>query len=218
MEYFEIALKTILFYFLLIFILRIMGKREVGELSIFDIVVFFFITELFSLAIDKDEPIEKSLIPIAAIVIMQLLTSFITLKFSKLRYLIEGKPTIIIFKSKIVQKEMKKQKYSLDDLFSQLREQGVDSIESVEYAILEANGRLSIIKKDDNSGTFPLPIIEDGILSLENLNYINKDKSWLLKELSKHGVKDEKDVFLLLYKKSGSFIVLKSFIDKKWIH
>lgn len=215
MEYIEIVSKTILFYFLLILILRIMGKREVGELSIFDIVVFFLISELFSLAIGNDEPIEKSLIPIAAIVLMQLLTSFLTLKFSKLRDIIEGKPSLIIQNGLIIQEELKKQKYSLDDLFSQLREQGIDSIELVEFAILEANGRLSIIKKDDNSGTFPLPLIEDGVISITNLNYLNKDERWLFTELEKYKIHSEKDVFLFLYRDNNPLIIFKSMMNKK---
>ena len=119
MEILIIIGKTVLFYILLIFILRIMGKREVGELSIFDIVVFFLISELFSLAIDNDTKLINVLFPIALIVILQLLTSFLALKSEKFRDLIDGKPVVLIKNGVINQKELRKQRYNIDDLFLQ---------------------------------------------------------------------------------------------------
>lgn len=215
MEILIIIGKTVLFYILLIFILRIMGKREVGELSIFDIVVFFLISELFSLAIDNDTKLINVLFPIALIVILQLLTSFLALKSEKFRDLIDGKPVVLIKNGVINQKELRKQRYNIDDLFLQIREHDVDSFKNIAYAILETNGKLSIITYEECSSKFPFPIIQDGRVNFNYLKIINKNEEWLKNELIKRNIKSYKDVFLLFLDKSGLVFVLKESKDKK---
>ncbi len=215
MEILIIIGKTVLFYVLLIFILRIMGKREVGELSIFDVVVFFLISELFSLAIDNDTKLINVLFPIALIVILQVLTSFLALKSEKFRDLIDGKPVVIIKNGVINQKELKKQRYNIDDLFLQIREHDVDSFKNIAYAILETNGKLSIITYEECSSKFPFPIIQDGNVNFNYLKMINKNEEWLKNELIKRNIKSYKDVFLLFLDKSGLVFVLKESNDKK---
>lgn len=215
MEILIIIGKTVLFYVLLIFILRIMGKREVGELSIFDVVVFFLISELFSLAIDNDTKLINVLFPIALIVILQLLTSFLALKSEKFRDLIDGKPVVLIKNGVINQKELRKQRYNIDDLFLQIREHDVDSFKNIAYAILETNGKLSIITYEECSSKFPFPIIQDGRVNFNYLKMINKNEEWLKKELIKRNIKSYKDVFLLFLDKSGLVFVLKESNDKK---
>ena len=217
MEILYILGKTILFYVLLIFILRIMGKREVGELSIFDVVVFFLISELFSLAIDNETKLSHLLLPILLIVILQLITSIVALKSQKFRKLIDGEPVFIIKDGKINQKELKKQRYSIDDLLLQLRDHNVDSLRNVKYAILETNGKLSIVCYDNSNTLFPFPIIQDGIINYRNLEMINKDQDWLLKTLNANKIESYEKVFLFILDNRGPYIILKELENKKQI-
>lgn len=214
MEILYILGKTVLFYVLLIAILRVMGKREVGELSIFDVVVFFLISELFSLAIDNETKLSHLLLPIFLIVLLQFITSFFALKSQKFRKLIDGKPVFIIKDGIINQNELKKQRYSIDDLLLQLRDHNVDSLRNVKYAILETNGKLSIVCFDNSNTLFPFPLIQDGIINYDNLKLIKKDENWLYKKLKENKVESHKDVFLFVFDNRGPYIVLKEFQNK----
>lgn len=131
-------------YFFIILVYRIMGKKEVGQLSIVDLIVSILIAELVALAIEAKKNIFYSIIPISLLVVIQILMSYISLKSVKFRYLVDGKPTVIIKNGKLNFTEMSKIRYSLDDLITQLRLQGIKSIEKIKYAILENNGSLSV--------------------------------------------------------------------------
>ena len=149
-EIFQIIYKTILCYFFILFCLKIMGKREIGEISAFDIVVFFIISELFSLSLNEPEhSILRSIIPVSIIVLLQLVTALISLYVPKFRSLMEGKKSYLIYKGVIQQNEMKRQRYTIEDLMAQLRMKEIQTPQDVEYAILENNGELTIIKKDN---------------------------------------------------------------------
>ena len=151
MSYFTVLWKTLFFYLLITVIYRIMGKREVGELSIMDLIVSIFIAELAAISIDNyKQNIFLSVVPILALVIVQLVVSSISLKSSKVRSILDGNPSMIIERGKVNFKEMLKQRYNLDDLLVQLRNRGIKSIEEVDYAILETSGKLSVFKKDDD--------------------------------------------------------------------
>ena len=215
MEILYILGKTLLFYVLLILILRIMGKREVGELSIFDIVVFFLISELFSLAIDNETELSHLLLPILLIVFLQLITSFLALKNQRFRKLIDGEPVFVIKDGKINQKELKKQRYSIDDLLLQLRDHNIDSLRNVKYAILETNGKLSIVCYDNSNTLFPFPIIQDGMINIEYLAMINKDEDWLNSVLKENNIESYKNVFLFVLDNRGPYIVLKELENKE---
>ena len=144
----QVTYKTIICYFFLIFILKVMGKREIGKVSTFDIVVFFVISELFSLSLNEPSgSIWHSIIPITIIVLLQLLTAFLSLKINKIRSIVEGKVTFIIYNGELNQKEMKKQRYNIDDLMTQLRAKEIQLPNEVAFAILEDTGALTIIKK-----------------------------------------------------------------------
>ena len=205
--YLELILKTIFMYFFIILVYRIMGKKEVGELSIVDLIVSILIAELVALSIEsKNESILISVIPILVLVIIQILVSYLTLKNEKLRDLIDGKPTIIIKDGKLNFTEMSKLRYSLDDLLTQLRLQGVKSIDKVKYAVLENNGNLSIF--NDNSD-YPLPIILDGVIDYKVLKEIKKDYNWIINILKKKSLELD-DVFYAFYTEGKTFIITKS--------
>lgn len=204
--YIEIILKTIFIYFFIVLVYRIMGKKEVGELGVIDLIVSVLIAEFGVLCIDNTKTILNSVIPIIVITFIQVVLSLITLKSSNIRNILEGKPVVIINKGKINFKEMAKLRYTLDDLVSQLREEGIKSIEEVGYAVLENNGKLSVFKEKTN---YPLPLILDGIIDFKVLNEIDKDEMWIYKLLKDRNIKLE-DVFYAFYKDDETYIIKKS--------
>ena len=174
--YFTIIFRTLFMYFFIILVYRIMGKKEVGQLSIIDLIVSILIAELVALAIEAKKSIFLSIIPISILTLTQIAISYITLKNEKIRYIIDGKPTVIIKNGKLNFKEMSHLRYSLDDLVTQLRLQGINSIEHVKYAVLENNGNLSVFCDNQD---YPLPLILDGVIDYKVLSDINKDYKWL---------------------------------------
>ena len=207
-EIFQIIYKTILCYFFILFCLKIMGKREIGEISALDIVVFFIISELFSLSLNEPEhSILRSIIPVSIIVLLQLVTALISLYVPKFRSLMEGKKSYLIYKGVIQQNEMKRQRYTIEDLMAQLRMKEIQTPQDVEYAILENNGELTIIKKDNCIMLSPDPLIMDGKINKTALARITKDEVWLVEELKKLGFIDISKLFLVLYLKNGLYVV-----------
>ena len=205
--YFSLIFKTIFMYFFIIFVYRLMGKKEVGQLSIVDLIVSILIAELIAISIGEDnKSIFISVVPILVLVGVQMLISFITLKNEKLRYIIDGKPTIIIKNGKLNFTEMSKLRYSLDDLLTQLRLQGVKSIDKVKYAVLENNGNLSVF--NDNSD-YPLPLILDGVIDYNTLKEIKKDYNWLINNLKKKNLEID-EVFYAFYTNNKTFIITRN--------
>ena len=205
--YITILFRTALLYFLIIICFRIMGKKEVGELSVVDLIVTILIAELAAICIENyNKSILISLVPMISIVVLQVLLSNISLKNNKIRNVLDGKPSVIIKKGKVIFSEMKKLRYTLDDLISQLRDKGVKSIEEVDYAILENSGTLSVFQKEKD---YPLPIIMDGVIDYDVLKEIKKDNIWIHKLLRKENWKLE-DVLYAFYTKDKTFIIKKS--------
>ena len=144
MKYLIVLYRSILFYIIISIGYRIMGKREIGELSIMDFTVSIFIAEMVAISIENYKSnIFLSIIPIVVLTLIQITVSYISMKNNKTRNIIDGTPSVIINRGKINFEEMKKQRYNLDDLLLQLREKQIRSIEEVDYAILENNGKLS---------------------------------------------------------------------------
>ena len=193
-------------YFFVIFVYRLMIKKEVGQLNIVDLIVSILIAELIALSIQTEKSIFISIVPILVLVGVQIFISFITLKSDKIRYILDGKPTVIIKNGKLNFTEMSKLRYSLDDLLTQLRLQGVKSIESVKYAILENNGNLSIFS--DNSD-YPLPLILDGVIDYSVLKEIKKDFNWIMNILKSKNL-DIDEVFYAFYTNKKVFIIEKN--------
>ena len=201
MKYLAVFYRSVFFYVLITFLYRLMGKREMGELTIMDFIVSIFIAEMVAISIENyKSDILLSIIPIVSLVVLQIGFSIVSLKSQKARNVVDGEPSVIISRGKINFKEMLKQRYNLDDLLTQLRGQSIKSIEEVDYAILETSGKLSIFKKsDDKKSTYPLALILDGKLNEDVLVQIRKSKIWLRKELEKEKIRLE-DVFYGFYK------------------
>lgn len=208
MKYFIVLERTLLFYVIITALYRFMGKREVGELSILDLIVSILIAELAAIAIDKyDESIFLAIIPMFVLVLIQIIVAKVSLKNSDIRSVLEGEPSVIINRGKVNFEVMLKQRYNLDDLLTQLRSQGIRSIEEVDYAILETSGKLSVFSKEKKKiGAYPLPVILDGKIQEDVLVQISKSKTWLEDALEEENVSSS-DVFYAFYRDEKLFLI-----------
>ncbi|MDO5393871.1 MAG: DUF421 domain-containing protein, partial [Mycoplasmatota bacterium] len=185
---------------------RMMGKREIGELKVVDLVVSMLLANIASSGIeDYSNSIFLSLVPVLALVLLQIIVSKISLRYAKVRKVVDGSPSVIINRGKVNFKEMLEQRYNLDDLLMELRSQGIKSIEEVDYAILEISGRLSVFVKDDDKN-YPLPVILDGKVDEDVLLQIGKDKDWLSEALREENLKQE-EVFYGFYRDGEMFLI-----------
>ncbi|MBA2878832.1 uncharacterized membrane protein YcaP (DUF421 family) [Anoxybacillus kamchatkensis] len=213
MEYVTIILRTLLLYVAILFIFRMMGKREIGELSILDLVVFIMIGEMAVIAIEQPkDPIFHTLVPMIVLTIAQIAFAFFSLKSEAFRRLVDGSPTVIINNGKIDEKAMRKQRYNFDDLLIQLREKNIKNIADVEFAILEPSGKLSVFEKDKRKKKTPslaLPLIKDGVIQEEHLTLIDQTPTWLIKQLKERGYERIEHISYCTYE-NGTF-----YIDEK---
>lgn len=205
-----IFFRTVFFYLLVVLSYKIMGKREVGELGVFDFIISMLISQLIAISIENyKEPIWVVIVPAVTLVVFQIIFAKLSLKSNKFRDILDGKESVMIANGKLNFNEMKNQKYNLNDLLLQLRDKGIRTIEEVDFAILETNGKLSVFKKQDNDNNiFPLPLILDGVIEEKNLKYINKNRKWIKMFLNNKKINLE-DVFYAFYKDNQIFIIKK---------
>jgi len=205
--YIAIIVKTFVLYFFIIIMYRIMGKKEVGELGLGDLIVTVLIAELAALSIeDTDSSIFISIVPIIVLVICEMGLSFISLKSDTIRNFIDGRPSVIIKAGKVNFTTMTKLRYTLDDLITQLREKGIKSLEEVDYAVLENSGNLSVFQ---NTDAYPMPFILDGVIDYQVLKEIKKDRTWIQNFLKKEHLELE-DIFYAFYTKDKTYIIKKN--------
>lgn len=212
-DYLMIIIRTFLCYLLIIIIFRLMGKREIGELSILDLVVFIMLGDIAVIAIEKyNQPFFHIILPMLVLLVIQVVLSFISLKSSKFRKLLEGNPNIIINNGKVDEKMMRRQRYNFDDLLTHLREQGIFDVNEVQFAILETSGKLSVMKREKDKKSSEketaYPLIIDGLVQQKSLAQIGQNEFWLRQQLKKHGFDDPKQISLCTYT-NGEF-----FLDK----
>lgn len=213
--------RSIIFYLFLLVVIRLMGKREVGNLAPIDFVVTIMIAELAVLPIENaDLPILVGIVPILTLVLLELGITALSLRNRKWRELINGRPSILVRDGKLVAKEMKRERYTIDDLLEQLRRKGITNVADVEIAILETDGYLSAIPKsqkrpltpkDINVPTqyegLPYLIITDGEVEYANLKTCGLDLTWLQSELQRRGIHDVKDVLCAILDTNGELFV-----------
>ena len=214
MEWVSVIGRTMLLYIIILIIFRLMGKREIGELSVLDLVVFIMLGELAVVAIENaDKSLWHQLVPMLFLMCIQIMLSVISLKFQRFRHLIEGEPAIIINAGKIDEKKMRNQRYNIDDLMMQLREQGVGDIRDVEYAILEPSGKLSVFQKQkggqDDALQFTLPLIIDGEIQSSHLQMIEHTDEWLVEKLKNLGYNDIAQILYCSFQNGQFFVDLK---------
>lgn len=204
--------RTVLLYVVVLIIFRVMGKREIGELSILDLVVFIMIAEMAVMAIENPkDPLLYSILPMLTLLIIQIGLAIWSLKSNRMRNFIDGKPSIIIENGKINEHEMKRQRYNFNDLLVQLRDKNIKNVADVEFAILESSGRLSVFQKDQQSGekgNLNLPFIIDGVIQEEHLLHEHKTTEWLRTELKKRGYSNLDKISYCSYDNGKFFIDL----------
>lgn len=181
--YLIILYRTILGYGFLFLMMKIMGKREIGQLSLFDLIIALSIADIMIIGIDNyDQSILYSFLPMFVVALIQKIIAYLSLRFYGIRKIIDGNESYIVINGKVNINEMKKQRYNMDDLYAQLREQGVRSINEVNDAILESSGKLSVFK-NDFKGDISFPVIVSGKINKKNLEMTIYGEEWLKKEL-----------------------------------
>jgi len=205
-----IVWRTIFFYFFVSILYRLMGKREIGQLGLLDLVVSLLIAELGAISIEKfNDNIFYTIIPISILAGLEILFARLTMKFRKLGRFFEGKPTMLIQEGKVIYNNLVKERYSIDDLLSNLRQDSITSIEDVRYAILEPNGKLSIFPyKLCKNELVPLPLIVEGKIQFTTLKMIGKNEMWLNKLLRENNL-NVKDIFYAIYKRKELYVINK---------
>lgn len=208
-----ILIRTIILYFIVLFVIRVMGKAELSKMDPFEMIVLFMMAELAAIPIESLEiPLLNGAAAILTLLFLQVTLSFLSTKSQKINNILNGKPSILIDRGNINLKEMKSQRITIDDLMEQLRLKNFPSPVDIDYAVLEANGDLSVIPKPDkapltpadmgiptSSKMMPMVLISDGELYKNNLKALGKEESFLEKELSKVKITDFKQVFLCFY-------------------
>lgn len=228
--YLAILGRTVALYLAVLILMRIMGKREVGQLSLFDLAVAIMIAEVAAIPLsDTSIPmLSHGIFPIVILVVLQITFAFVNLKSQTVRKIIDGTPSIIIEQGRILEDEMRRLRYSIDDMMGQMREQGIYHLEKVEYAMLESNGKLSVILKADKRPAqpsdfniappyegMPIPLISDGKLQKQNLAFANKDQNWLEQTLASNHQCSVAGVLYAAYDPNGVLNVFKKGETKK---
>ncbi len=209
----SIVVRTVIVYIILSFALRIMGKRQLGELDVGELVSTLMISEIASIPIDDpDIPLLNAIIPILLILAAEIILSAIKNKSERMKRVIEGKPEYIIYKGRLLQKVLSDNRISVNELLSELRSQGIGDIDEVYYAAIEQNGSLSLIKKDGASMAHTLII--DGNIIESNLKAHGYNEVWLKKRLHERKAKQE-DVFLMTVNDDGKINLITKDDGKK---
>lgn len=207
-----IVIRTLILYGAVIVSLRVMGKRQLGELQPSELVVAIMISDLASVPMqDIDIPLMWGILPVLTLLIAEVLLSFISLKSKWARRFLSGEPSIVIYDGTIIESELLRLRFNVNDLLSELRLNGCHDISDVAAAVVETGGKLSVIQKTGARGVtvddlkrkeikkegLPCIIISDGTLNKEELRRSGHSQAWLREELISREIKSAKQVFLL---------------------
>lgn len=192
-----VFVRSVIIYILLALILRLMGKRQVGELEITELVAALLLSELAAMVIDDSEkPLLYSIIPILCILFIEVMLSFSVLKIPIFKKIFEAKPSILIRQGKLDEQELARMRISVEELLGELRLKGVGCIDTVEYAIMEQNGQLSVFVREENPRGIDHPLVIDGMIDHNACQSANCDRAFIEKEAKKKKCRIE-DIFLL---------------------
>ena len=211
--------RSILIYIFVLIVMRLMGKREIGQLQPFELVISIMIADLASIPMtDSGIPITNGIVSILGLLVMHLIISVVNIKSIKAREIICGKPRILIYRGKIDEKALKKERFTINKLQERLRGNNVVNLGDVEYAILETNGQVTVIQKPEKRNTIPedfnivpeyegIPydLVIDGKIMNKNLKAIGKDQKWLNKQIEKFKMKPEEALVVTLDGKGQIF-------------
>ena len=226
-----LVIRTLILYVTVVMSVRIMGKRQIGEMQPSELVVAIMISDLASVPMQSiDIPLVAGIIPVLTLIVGEVFMAFISLKSRRARRIITGEPSILIYDGHVNEKELGKQRFNLNDLLEQLRINGYPDISDVEAAILETNGQLSIIPKTEARPVtvgdmnlkkavkekLPFMLISDGEINSAELKRSGKSEKWLTEELKKRNINSYTEVFILsLDSEEGIFVQKKGETDKK---
>ncbi len=214
-----IFVRSIILYIIILIVMRLMGKREIGQLQPFELVIAIMIADLASIPMTEGGiPISNGIIPILGLLVMHLVISIINMKSIRMREIICGKPSILIYRGKIDEKMLIKERFTINELEERLRGNNINNIGDVEYAILETSGQLTVIQKPNKRTTIPedfnimpdyegIPydLVIDGVIMTENLKKIEKDYNWLEEATQKFGFNPEEALLVTLDGKGQIF-------------
>lgn len=215
-------LRTVIMYVFVVLTLRLMGKRQIGELEASELVVTIIISEIAALPItDLGVPMAGSLLAILILLVLEICLSQLAYYNVKIRTALYGKPSMFYSKGKLHQQEMKKQRFNVGDLMEELRNQGIVSLDQVDYVIMETNGKVSVIlsarenpitPEDLGLSVEPIPmayvIVDNGNLIASNLKRLGLNQNWLNNQLKEHNLKDVREVFYLSFEQGTGKTVL----------
>ena len=217
---FVVSIRTAILYLLVVLTMRLMGKRQIGELQPYEFVITIMISDLASLPMqDSRLPLLQGIIPIITLLFLKTILTQIGLKFQSTRKFVDGEPCILIYKGRINYSTLKKQQLNIDELLEELRLANYFNLDEIQYAILENDGQMSILPVDYNSSkksnfekgvqntdvALPKVLISDGKINTNSLTSMNKDENWILNLLKKHNISSIKHILIALYDTEGKF-------------
>ena len=198
-----IFIRTIIIYLLLLAVMRISGKRQIGEIQISELVTTFLISDIASYPLtNAGIPLLNAVVPLLTIIPLEIIFSFLTTKCAPLKTLLDGKPSIIVQRGKICKKEMERMRLSMDDLLCELRLKNIASVDEVDYVILEQNGQISVFPK--KGAPLSHAIVIDGFLNEEGLREAEKNKHWVHETMRQYNIHSIKEIFLLSVTNNGT--------------
>lgn len=206
-----VFIRTVILYSIVVTIMRLMGKRQIGELQPYEFVITIMISDLASLPMqDTRLPLLLGIVPIITLLLLKIIISQLQLKNQFIRKVVDGEPSILIKKGKINFNALKSQQINLDELMEELRLVGYFDLDDIQYAILETNGKISVLpsnssKKDIKNPLLPKIIICDGSINKNIITSMNKDEKWITSLLNKHSINSIKDVLIAIYDSEGKF-------------
>lgn len=201
-----LVIRTLILYFIVVFSLRMMGKRQIGELQPSELVVAIMISDLASVPMQAiDIPLVTGIIPVLTLLVSEVIMSFVSLKSRRIRRYVSGEPSIVIYKGHINEGELGRLRFNLNDLMEQLRISGCPDVSEVQVAVLETNGQLSVVQKSQGTLDLPFMLISDGEINETELERAGKNKTWLREKIK--GKVD--DIFVAILNDKGQLYVQK---------
>ena len=215
--------RAIVLYILVLIVMRLMGKREIGQLQPFELAISIMIADLASTPMTEiGIPLTNGIIPILGLLVMHLIISILNMKSLKVREIVCGKPRILIYRGKIDEEALRKERLTINELQEKLRSKDTVTLGEVEYAILETSGEVTVIKKPEKRNTIPedfgispeyegIPydLVVDGKIMYKNLKTLGKDYEWLKKQVKKFKMKPEEALLVTLDGKGQIFCQVK---------
>ena len=212
-------IRSIFLYIIVLIVMRLMGKREIGQLQPFELAISIMIADLASTPMaDAGIPLTNGIIPILALLVMHLIISILNIKSIKARAILCGKPAILIYRGRIDEKMLRKERFTVNELEERLRGNNIVNIGDVEYAILETSGQITVIQKPEKKNVtigdlkleaqyegLSYDLVLDGKVMYENLKILKKDYEWLKKQVNKFGIEPEQALLVTIDGKGEIF-------------